>query len=96
MHQLGNKVSILLNFRNDLPPICLCPCFNSAAQSFPATFQRPGPRGSHQPFELFLGEAHVFGGGAVVVVQAGVEDQRVVGVQGVVGLVLPEPEGRTR
>lgn len=51
---------------------------------------------SHQALELVLGEAHVFGCDAVVEVQAGVEDQRVVGVQGVVRLVLPEPEPRKR
>lgn len=49
---------------------------------------------SHQPFELLLSEAHVLGRDAVVEVKAGVEDQRVVCVQGVVGLVLPEPEHR--
>lgn len=49
---------------------------------------------SHQPFELLLSEAHVLGGDAVVEVEAGVEDQRVVCVQGVVGLVLPEPVHR--
>lgn len=51
---------------------------------------------SHQPLELVLGEAHVFGCDAVVELQAGVEDQRVVCVQGVVRLVLPEPEPRKR
>lgn len=49
---------------------------------------------SHQPFELLLSEAHVLGRDAVVEVKAGVEDQRVVGVQGVVGFVLPEPVPR--
>lgn len=50
----------------------------------------------HQPLELVLGEAHVFGCDAVVEVQAGVEDQRVVCVEGVVRLVLPEPVARKR
>lgn len=49
---------------------------------------------SHQPFELLLSEAHELGGHAVVEVKAGVEDQGVVRVQGVVGLVLPEPVHR--
>lgn len=56
-----------------------------------STFPPPEPAASHQPLELVLGEAHVCGGDAVVEVQAGVEDQRVVCVQGVVGLVLHEP-----
>lgn len=56
----------------------------------------PRPAASHQPLELVLGEAHVFGGDAVVEVEAGVEDQRVVSVEGVVGVVLPEPAPRKR
>lgn len=51
---------------------------------------------SHQTLELVLGEAHVLGCDAVVEVQTGVEDQRVVCVQGVVCLVLPEPVPRKR
>lgn len=51
---------------------------------------------SHQTFKLLLGEAHVLGCDAVVEGQAGVEDEGVVCVQGVVGLVLPEPVHRKR
>lgn len=49
---------------------------------------------SHQPFELVLGKAHVFLRGAVVEQQVRVEDQRVVSVQGVISLVLPETAQR--
>lgn len=45
---------------------------------------------SHQPFEFLLGEAHVIVCRVVVVVQVGVKDERVIRIQGVVCLVLPE------
>lgn len=45
---------------------------------------------SHQPLEFLLGEAHVIVCRVVVVVQVGVEDERIIRIQGVVCLVLPE------
>lgn len=102
----GSKPNILIWTCGSLPDICLVysSLHSSSIEgrsisiskhiSAASPCERRIKSASHQPFELLLGEAHVLGRHAVVEVKAGVEDQRVVCVQGVVGLVLPEPVHR--